>query len=94
MLRTQRENVRKNLWWLTVLFGFAFVPSVVSAKDPIRKPVEFAILQLNDVYEIEPSGDPSVGGLSRVAAIRRNLVEKNPRTFTATCVILERSTAA
>jgi 5'-nucleotidase len=81
-LQTQRKNVRKNLWWLAVLVGFSFVPTVVSAKDPIRKPVEFAILQLNDVYEIEPSGDPSRGGLSRVAAIRRNLVEKNPRTFT------------
>jgi 2',3'-cyclic-nucleotide 2'-phosphodiesterase (5'-nucleotidase family) len=36
---------------------------------------------MNDVYEISPGAD-NRGGLARVAAIRKELLAKNPNTFT------------
>jgi 2',3'-cyclic-nucleotide 2'-phosphodiesterase (5'-nucleotidase family) len=44
--------------------------------------LEFQILQMNDVYEISPSPSDNTGGLARVAAIRKELMAKNPNTFT------------
>ena len=58
------------------------LPSAVSAEEQAGKTVEFTILHLNDVYEIERSGNQPLGGLSRVARMRKKLVEVNPRTYT------------
>ncbi|MBL7806823.1 MAG: bifunctional metallophosphatase/5'-nucleotidase [Saprospiraceae bacterium] len=44
--------------------------------------IEFQILQMNDVYEISPSPSDNVGGLARVATIRKELLAKNPNTYT------------
>lgn len=44
--------------------------------------LEFQILQMNDVYEISPSPAENIGGLARVATIRKELLAKNPNTFT------------
>lgn len=43
--------------------------------------IEVVFLQLNDVYEIAPLGD-NTGGLARVAALRQELLSKNPNTIT------------
>jgi len=43
--------------------------------------IEIQFLQMNDVYEISPLGD-GTGGLARVATIRKELLAKNPNTFT------------
>ena len=43
--------------------------------------IEITFLQMNDVYEISPLSDGS-GGMSRVATIRKELLAKNPNTFT------------
>lgn len=43
--------------------------------------IEVVFLQLNDVYEISPLGD-GLGGLARVATVRKNLLRENPNTFT------------
>ena len=73
--------MRKILLVVAVLGCGWLLPSVTSAEDSISKPVELTILQLNDVYEIERPGDQSLGGLSRVAEIRRKLVEQNPHVY-------------
>lgn len=60
------------------------------ACDPARKStasgddgiLEFQILQMNDVYEISPTASDNIGGLARVATIRKELLAKNPNTFT------------
>jgi 2',3'-cyclic-nucleotide 2'-phosphodiesterase (5'-nucleotidase family) len=59
-----------------------------SSCDPARRTavtddgvIEVAFLQLNDVYEIAPLGD-NTGGLARVAALRKELLSKNPNTIT------------
>lgn len=44
--------------------------------------VEITLLQLNDVYEISPSPSDQLGGLARVAALRKELLAKNPNTIT------------
>jgi 2',3'-cyclic-nucleotide 2'-phosphodiesterase (5'-nucleotidase family) len=43
--------------------------------------IEITFLQMNDVYEIAPLSD-GTGGLARVATIRKELLAKNPNTFT------------
>jgi 2',3'-cyclic-nucleotide 2'-phosphodiesterase (5'-nucleotidase family) len=44
--------------------------------------IELVFLQMNDVYEISPSAGDNLGGLARVAGLRRELLAKNPNTFT------------
>jgi len=71
---------------LTLLFAALFFFSC----DPVRKAtsgaedgiLEFQILQMNDVYEISPSASDNIGGLARVATLRKELIAKNPNTLT------------
>ena len=65
---------------LIVLIG----PTAVLAAAPGDAPalVKFTILQMNDVYEIVRPADQPLGGLGRVAALRKRLLEENPATFT------------
>jgi 2',3'-cyclic-nucleotide 2'-phosphodiesterase (5'-nucleotidase family) len=71
---------------LTLLFAVLFFFSC----DPVRKAasgaedgvLEFQILQMNDVYEISPSASDNMGGMARVATIRKELLARNPNTFT------------
>lgn len=44
-------------------------------------PVEFIILQLNDVYEIAPLEGGKYGGLARVASLKKRLLRENPNTI-------------
>ncbi len=44
--------------------------------------IEVQFLQMNDVYEISPAPSDNRGGLARVATIRKELLAKNPNTFT------------
>lgn len=43
---------------------------------------EFKILHMNDVYEISPSRSTDLGGLARVAGLRKQLLEENPNLIT------------
>ena len=43
---------------------------------------EIALLQLNDVYEMRPVRNGTLGGLARVATVRKELVAQNANTFT------------
>jgi 5'-nucleotidase / UDP-sugar diphosphatase len=44
--------------------------------------IHVTLLQINDVYEIEPVSGGKLGGLARVAAVRNQLIKENPNTFT------------
>lgn len=44
--------------------------------------VEWIILQMNDVYEIAALDGGKIGGMARVAAIRKSLKQENPNTYT------------
>jgi 5'-nucleotidase len=66
------------------LFGLlsCSVPKTqITYADEPAKPIEFTILQLNDVYEIAPLEGGKVGGLARVATVLRRLEAENPNTI-------------
>lgn len=71
-------------------FSLLLASLFIFSCDPTRKAtatgddgiLEFQILQMNDVYEISPSASDNVGGLARVATLRKELLAKNPNTFT------------
>ena len=44
--------------------------------------IEIQFLQMNDVYDIQPGQADNLGGLARVATIRKELLAKNPNTYT------------
>ena len=44
--------------------------------------IEVIFLQVNDVYEIAPLEGGSVGGMARLATLRKQLIEENPNTLT------------
>ncbi len=44
--------------------------------------VEWIFLQVNDVYEIAPLDGGKLGGMSRIATIRKQLLKENPNTYT------------
>ncbi len=44
--------------------------------------IDVTILQLNDVYEIAPLEGGKIGGMARVATIRKQLLKENPNTLT------------
>lgn len=53
-------------------------PVVTSGDDNL---IEVVFLQMNDVYEIAPLEGGRVGGMARVAAIKKELLQHNPNTF-------------
>ncbi len=57
-------------------------PRASAPASPSRDIVTATILQMNDVYEIMPLGGSGLGGLARVAALRKQLLAENPNTFT------------
>lgn len=67
---------------IALLFTTCNTPSVVvNDIDSSNDPIEFTILQINDVYEIAPLEGGRVGGLARVAGLLRRLESKNPNTI-------------
>lgn len=51
------------------------------AVQPAAAPIEFTLLQLNDVYEISPLEGGKSGGLARVASLKQQLLAENPNTI-------------
>jgi 5'-nucleotidase len=62
-----------------------FVLGSCAVKAPqvrLAQPIDFIILQLNDVYEIAPLEGGKAGGLARVATLRKDLLKENPNVVT------------
>lgn len=55
--------------------------AAASEATPDRK-VAFIILQMNDVYELSPLENGKVGGLARVATLRKQLLKETPHVLT------------
>jgi len=73
----------KRLCFVLVAYLLALVISTVSLAqttptDPI---VKITLIHLNDLYEITPAGGGKVGGLARLATLRKNLLQQNLNTF-------------
>ncbi len=65
---------------LVPLFFFVLCYSFSQTSDDGK--IDFTLLQLNDVYEIAPLDHGLVGGLARVARVRKKLIAENPNTYT------------
>lgn len=66
-----------------------FIIALTSVKQVFAQPVlnedakiTVTLLQLNDVYEIAPIENGTVGGMARVATIRKKLMDENRNTYT------------
>lgn len=53
--------------------------SVTGGKDNGK--LDLVFVQVNDVYEIAPLEDGKVGGMARVASLKKQYKEQNPNTF-------------
>lgn len=68
---------------LKKLFSLGLQVLLLSIASPAwAEIVDITLLHLNDVYEIEPVGGGKSGGLARVATLRQQLQQQNPRTYT------------
>lgn len=66
--------------WIVLLFVLAL--GACAAKAQLSSPaVDITIVHLNDVYEITPVAGGREGGLSRVATLRKQLLQKNRNTY-------------
>jgi len=68
---------------VAALVAAAVIVTWQVARRPARDPssvVRATILQVNDVYEIMPVGG-DLGGLARVATLRKQLAAENPNTY-------------
>lgn len=80
--------LRKVTLYLTILLAAASLVSCAGGprpgtdSGPPSGPVEFIILQMNDIYELTPVSGGREGGLARVAALRKELLAENPNTLT------------
>lgn len=64
----------------TFLISLGSVLSI--AQSSLAEVVNITLLHLNDIYEITPVEGGKRGGMARVATLRKQLIAKNPRTFT------------
>lgn len=73
----------KNIFVLEIILFTLLILNLdhlyAKAEDPV---VKVTLLHLNDVYEITPVSGGKQGGLARVATLRKELLKKNPNTYT------------
>jgi 5'-nucleotidase len=65
---------------LALCLGLGCVPSAQTL--PPADIVPITLLHLNDVYQITPMGQGRVGGLARVATLRKQILSEAPHTLT------------
>ena len=75
----------KKLLLFPLLSAFVFFNSCSSSKNSIAKTdngkIDVTIVQINDVYEIAPLDGGKVGGMARVATVKKEYQYKNPNTI-------------
>jgi len=72
----------KQIIFFIFLSGLLFSLSCTGIKKEADNQLDFVILAMNDVYEINALGGGTVGGMARVATIRKELISENPNMFT------------
>lgn len=78
------RNFKKLIFILLIPFLINACAALKDGKNNKINPdeISFIILQLNDVYEIAPLEKGKVGGLARVATVRKQLLKENPNVLT------------
>ena len=64
---------------LVVCISCGTTKKVSSLKDDGK--IEIVVLQINDDYEIAPLPGDDLGGLARVATLKKQLIKENPNTI-------------
>lgn len=75
----------KKLFLIGCLLAFLFSSCKISQTAHQKKAenkIEITFLHVNDVYEISPLEGGKVGGLARVATLRKELIKQNSNTVT------------
>jgi len=67
---------------LTIVIGCKHTKEIITPTSTDDGIITFNFLQLNDVYEIAPLENGTVGGMARVATLRKQLTNENPNTLT------------
>ncbi|MEM9823569.1 MAG: metallophosphoesterase, partial [Bacteroidota bacterium] len=76
-----------NLKHFNYLFTFLFLFACKSGEKVVAPTlqddgkIEVVFLQINDVYEIDALEGGKIGGMARVAALRRQLINENSNTL-------------
>src|SRR5690554_6785106 len=65
----------------TLLIGCNSLHSSVEESKNSEELITIKIVQINDVYEIEPLGGGEFGGLARVGHVRDSIKQRFPNTF-------------
>lgn len=65
----------------TVLFSSCKTSQIANKKSAENK-IEITFLHVNDVYEISPLEGGKLGGMARIATLRKELIQQNPNTLT------------
>lgn len=71
----------KNYLFLFSFLLLAACNTPRSVTTNAAEPIEFIVLQMNDVYEIAPLEGGKAGGLARVATVRQELLRENPNVI-------------
>jgi 5'-nucleotidase len=74
----------KKLLCLPVVVGLLFFTSCNTAKKAVtgdNGKIDITIVQINDVYEIAPLDGGKMGGMARVATVKKENQSKNPNTM-------------
>jgi len=68
---------------LSIMMAAMFISCTVSKNSKTGDDgiIDIQYLQINDVYEIAPIEAGKVGGMARVASIKKNLKAINPNTY-------------
>ena len=77
LLLNSINQTMKSILSKSILILLTFL---VSCKKDDGK-IEFAFLQLNDVYEIAPIQGGKIGGMARVATVHKELLQENKNTM-------------
>lgn len=77
---TQMNRLALLLFSLLIISSCAVLNGEKSAQPAAE--IHFTILQMNDVYEIAPLEKGKVGGMARVATVRKELIKENPNLLT------------
>ncbi len=74
------EIIKKIFWCISTFSALYGCNSTRNLKGDNGK-IDITIVQVNDVYEIAPLENGKSGGMARVAALKKNLIAKNPNTY-------------
>lgn len=81
--RTAIALMHKIIFWTgLILLGVFLIMLLTSAREKKNnRNIEITIVQVNDVYEVTALDGGSIGGMARVATLKKQCLQKNPNTL-------------